>query len=224
MRVLVVEDEKKTASFIRKALQAEGFAADFCHNGNDALAAASATSFDAIVLDIMLPGRDGLSVLRQLRERGDTTPVLLLSARGAVNERVEGLNAGADDYLPKPFVIAELVARVRALGRRVGESKSTVLRVADLTLDTVTREAQRGGKTFELTAREFRLLEFLMRSPGRICGRMTIIEKVWDYDFDPGTNLVDVYIKRLREKIDDGFEPKLLHTVRGIGYVMKESP
>jgi DNA-binding response OmpR family regulator len=224
MRVLVVEDEKKTASFIRKALQGEGFAADFCHNGNDALAAASATSFDAIVLDIMLPGRDGLSVLRQLRERGDTTPVLLLSARGAVNERVEGLNAGADDYLPKPFVIAELVARVRALGRRVGESKSTVLRVADLTLDTVSHKAQRNGVTFDLTAREFRLLEFLMRSPGRICGRMTIIEKVWDYDFDPGTNLVDVYIKRLREKIDDGFEPKLLHTVRGIGYVMKESP
>ena len=224
MRVLIVEDEKKTASFIRKALQGESFAVDFCHNGNDALAAASATSFDAIVLDIMLPGRDGLSVLRQLRERGDTTPVLLLSARGAVNERVEGLNAGADDYLPKPFVLAELVARVRALGRRAGENKSTVLRVADLTLDTVSHKAQRGDKIFELTAREFRLLEFLMRSPERICGRMTIIEKVWDYDFDPGTNLVDVYIKRLREKIDDGFEPKLLHTVRGIGYVMKETP
>ena len=223
MRVLVVEDEKKTASFIRKALQAEGFATDACHNGNDALAAASATAFDAIVLDIMLPGRDGLSVLRQFRERGDKTPVLLLSARGAVNERVEGLNAGADDYLPKPFVIAELVARVRALGRRVGESKSTVLHVADLTLDTVSHKAQRGDKVFELTAREYRLLEFLMRSPGRICGRMTIIEKVWDYDFDPGTNLVDVYIKRLREKIDDGFEPKLLHTVRGIGYVLKGS-
>jgi DNA-binding response OmpR family regulator len=224
MRILVVEDEKKTASFIAKALQAENFAVDALRNGADALAAASATPFDAIVLDIMLPGRDGLSVLRQLRERGNTTPVLLLSARGAVNERVEGLNAGADDYLPKPFVIAELVARVRALIRRVGETKSTVLRVADLTLDTVTREAQRGGKTFELTAREYRLLEFLMHSPGRICGRMTIIEKVWDYDFDPGTNLVDVYIKRLREKIDDGFEPKLLHTVRGMGYMMKETP
>jgi len=223
MRVLVVEDEKKTASFVRKALQAESFAVDVCHNGDDTLAAASATPFDAIVLDIMLPGRDGLSVLRQLRERGDKTPVLLLSARGAVNERVEGLNAGADDYLPKPFVIAELVARVRALGRRGGESKSTVLRVADLTLDTVSHKAQRGDKAFELTAREYRLLEFLMRSPGRICGRMTIIEKVWDYDFDPGTNLVDVYIKRVREKIDDGFEPKLLQTVRGIGYVMRET-
>ena len=223
MRVLVVEDEKKTASFVRKALQNEGFAVDICTNGDDALTAAGNTPFDGIILDIMLPGRDGLSVLRQLRERGNRTPVLLLSARGAVNERVEGLNAGADDYLPKPFVIAELVARVRALGRRGGEVKSTVLRVADLTLDTVSHRAERGGKIFELTAREFRLLEFLMRTPGRICGRMGIIEKVWDYDFDPGTNLVDVYIRRLREKIDDGFEPKLLHTVRGIGYVLKEA-
>ncbi len=223
MRVLVVEDEKKTASFIRKALQADGFAVDVCHRGDDALATAQTAPFDGIVLDIMLPGRDGLSVLRQLRERGAHTPVLLLSARGEVNERVEGLNLGADDYLPKPFVIAELIARVRALGRRGSESKSTVLKVADLTLDTVSHRAQRGGKTFELTAREFRLLEFLMRSTGRICGRMSIIEKVWDYDFDPGTNLVDVYVKRLREKIDDGFEPKLLHTVRGVGYVMKEA-
>jgi DNA-binding response OmpR family regulator len=224
MRVLIVEDEKKTASFIRKALQAEGFAVDVCHNGEDALAAATTTPFDAMVLDIMLPGRDGLSVLRQLRERKNATPVLLLSARGEVNERVEGLNAGADDYLPKPFALAELTARIRALGRRGGESKPAVLRVADLTLDTVTREAQRGGVTFELTTREYRLLEFLMRSPGRICGRMAILEKVWDYDFDPGTNLVDVYVRRLREKIDADFEPKLLHTVRGVGYVMKVSP
>jgi DNA-binding response OmpR family regulator len=224
MRVLVVEDEKKTASFIRKALQAEGFAVDVCHTGDDALAAAKATPFDSLVLDIMLPGRDGLSVLRHLRESGNQTPVLLLSARGEVNERVEGLDAGADDYLPKPFVIAELIARVRALGRRGGETKSAVLRVADLTLDTLKRKAQRGDKVMELTTREFRLLEFLMRSPGRICSRMAIIEKVWDYDFDPGTNLVDVYIMRLREKLDDGFEPKLLHTVRGIGYVLRETP
>jgi DNA-binding response OmpR family regulator len=196
---------------------------DVCHNGDDALAAARATPFDGIVLDIMLPGRDGLSVLRQLRERKSTIPVLLLSARGEVNERVEGLNAGADDYLPKPFELAELVARVRALTRRSGENKSTVLRVADLTLDTVTHRAQRGGADIELTAREYRLLEFLMRSPGRLCGRMMILEKVWDYDFDPGTNLVDVYVRRLREKIDANFETKLLHTVRGAGYVMKES-
>jgi DNA-binding response OmpR family regulator len=224
MRVLVVEDEKKTASFIRKALQAEGFAVDVCHNGDDGLAAARTAPFDAVVLDIMLPGRDGLSLLRQLRVGGNNTPILLLSARGEVNERVEGLDAGADDYLPKPFVIAELVARVRALGRRGGESKPLVLRLADLTLDTVTHEARRGGVSIELTAREYRLLEFLMRSAGRICGRMAILEKVWDYDFDPGSNLVDVNVMRLREKVDADFEPKLLHTVRGIGYVMKEAP
>ncbi len=224
MRILVVEDEKKTASFIRKALQAEGFAVDVCRTGDDALAAASTTSFDGIVLDIMLPGRDGLSVLRQLRERSNTTPVLLLSARGEVNERVDGLNAGADDYLAKPFVIAELVARIRALGRRSSDTKSTVLRLADLTLDTITREARRKETKIELTTREYLLLEFLLRSAGRICSRMAILEKVWDYDFDPGSNLVDVYVKRVREKIDDGFEPKLLHTVRNIGYVMKETP
>ena len=223
MRILVVEDEKKTASFIRKALQAEGFAVDVCGNGDDALAAAVATPFDALVLDIMLPGRDGLSVLSQLRERKNATPVLLLSARGEVNERIQGLNAGADDYLPKPFIIAELVARVRALVRRGGDNKSTVLRLADLTLDTISHEVKRGNAKIELTVREYRLLEFLLRNTGRICGRMSIIEKVWDYDFDPGTNLVDVYVKRLREKIDDGFEPKLLHTVRGIGYVLKEN-
>jgi DNA-binding response OmpR family regulator len=224
MRVLVVEDEKKTASFVRKALQAENFAVDVIANGEDALLAASHTPFDAIVLDIMLPGRDGLSVLRQLRERRNTTPVLLLSARGEVNERVEGLDAGADDYLPKPFELAELVARVRALTRRGSENKPIVLRVADLTLDTVTHKAQRGGAEIELTAREYRLLEFLMRSNGRQCGRMMILEKVWDYNFDPGTNLVDVYVRRLREKIDEHFKPKLLHTVRGAGYMLKEQP
>jgi DNA-binding response OmpR family regulator len=224
MRVLVVEDERKTASFVRKALQAESFAVDVVANGADALTAAGSTPFDAIVLDIMLPGRDGLSVLRQLRERKNTTPVLLLSARGEVNERVEGLNAGADDYLPKPFELAELVARVRALTRRGGENKSSVLCVADLKLDTVTHKAQRGGTEIELTVREYRLLEFLMRSAGRLCGRMMILEKVWDYDFDPGTNLVDVYVRRLRGKIDTGFEPKLLHTVRGSGYMLRETP
>ncbi len=224
MRVLLVEDELKTVAFVSKALADEGFTVQVCTHGDAALAAALAAPFDGIVMDIMLPGRDGLSVLRQLRAQGNRTPVLLLSARGAVEERVEGLDAGADDYLPKPFVIAELMARVRALGRRGGDSPSTVLRVADLTLDTIAHRAQRGGKVFDLTAREFRLLEYLMRSAGQICGRMSIIEKVWDYDFDPGTNLVDVYVKRLREKIDDEFEPKLLQTVRGVGYVIKESP
>lgn len=221
MRVLVVEDEKKTAAFIGKALQAEGFVVEISHNGNDGLLLATTNAFDALILDIMLPGRDGLSVLRQLREKKNSTPILLLSARGEVNERVDGLNAGADDYLPKPFVLAELVARVRALARRSGDAKSTLLQVADLSLDTITRRAVRGGAALELTTREYRLLEFLMRVPGRICGRMTILENVWDYNFDPGTNIVDVYIRRLREKIDT-VEPKLLHTIRGAGYTLKE--
>ena len=221
MRVPAAEDEKKTASFIRKALQSEGCAVDVLHDGTQALSAITQTAFDVVVLDVMLPGRDGLSVVRQLRQRNITTPVLMLTARGAVMEKVEGLNAGADDYLSKPFVLEELAARVRALGRRSRESCSVVLTVGDLSLDTVTRKVRRGDKVIELTPREYLLLEFLMRSPGRICGRMTIVEKVWDYDFDPGTNLVDVYIMRLREKIDTGFERKLLHTVRGVGYVMK---
>ena len=223
MRILVVEDEKKTASFVRKALQAEGFAVDVLHDGDAVRPLVETNPFDVIVLDIMLPGRDGLSVLRQLRESRITTPILLLTARAEVTERVEGLNAGADDYLCKPFALAELIARVRALGRRSGEQNTVVLRVGDLTLNTITRQARRGNLSIELASREYRLLEFLMRSPGRICGRMAIIEKVWDYDFDPGTNLVDVYIMRLRDKIDSQFDNKLLHTVRGIGYVLRES-
>lgn len=224
MRVLVIEDEKKTASFIRKALQTEGYAVDVCHDGDEGLVAPSTTPYDAVVLDIMLPGRDGLSILRRWRQTQNRIPVLLLSARGDVIERVEGLDAGADDYLSKPFALVELAARVRALTRRSGDSKSTVLRVADLSLDTITRLVRRGEMDIELTAREYRLLEYLMQSAGRLCGRMVILEKVWDYDFDPGTNLVDVYIKRLRGKIDAAFEPKLLHTVRGIGYVLKQPP
>lgn len=222
VRVLVVEDDRKTAAFISKALKAEGFAVDVLHNGDEALAAICTTPFDAVIMDIMLAGRDGLSVLRQARARGNRTPVLLLSARGEVNERVEGLNAGADDYMPKPFALEELIARVRSLVRRGGETKSPILRVGDLTLDTTTRTAQRGGRKIELTAREYRLLEFLMRSAGQVCSRMMIIEKVWDYDFDPGSNIVDVYVRKLRDKIDTGFETKLVHSVRGVGYVMKE--
>ena len=223
MRVLVVEDQKRTASFIRKALLAESFAVDVAEDGETALELTGATTFDAIVLDIMLPGRDGLSVLRLLRERRISTPVLLLSARGEANERVEGLNAGADDYLPKPFVLEELFARLRALGRRSGEQASSVLRVDELTLDTVSRTARRGGRLIELSAREFRLLELLMRTPGRVCSRMMILEKVWDYSFDPGTNVVEVYVSRLRDKIEEGKASKMLHTVRGVGYVLKEA-
>lgn len=222
MRILIVEDEKKMASFIRKALQAESFAVDVLHEGGGVLAAASATSFDVIILDIMLPGRDGLSVLRQLRDNNIRSAVLLLTARGETSERVLGLNAGADDYLPKPFVLAELVARVRALGRRTSQSQSVQLRIGDLVLDTITRVVKRGERVIELTPREHRLLEFLLRTPGRVCSRMSIVEAVWDYDFDPGSNLVDVHIMRLREKIDHHATVKLLHTVRGVGYVLKE--
>lgn len=223
VRILVVEDDKRTAAFIAKALRAEGFAVDTLYDGNEALLATETTPFDAVVLDIMLVGRDGLSVLKQMRLRKNHTPVLLLSARGEVNEKVEGLNAGAEDYLPKPFALEELIARVRALVRRGGESKSPKLRISDLTLDTVARVAERRGRKIELTTREFRLLEFLMRSGGRVCSRMMILEKVWDYQFDPGSNLVDVYVSKLREKIDLPTEPRLLHSVRGEGYVLKES-
>jgi DNA-binding response OmpR family regulator len=221
MHILVVEDEKKTASFIRKALLAEGFAVDVVHDGDEVAHLVCTTSFDAIVMDIMLPKRDGVSALRQLRARKITTPVLLLSARGGVDERVEGLNAGADDYLPKPFVLAELIARIRALGRRSTAHLAAELSLANLLLNTSTRTAMRDSNAIELTSREYLLLEYLMRSSGRICSRMAILEQVWGYTFDPGTNIVDVYIKRVREKIDAGFAPKLLHSVRGVGYVMK---
>lgn len=222
MRLLLAEDDKKTASFIAKALKEEAFAVDCVRDGDDALAAIERTPYDVVVLDIMLIGRDGLSVLKQMRARGNRTPVLLLSARGAVNERVEGLNAGAEDYLSKPFALEELIARVRALLRRGGETKTTVLRVGDLTLDTLSRVAERAGRKIELTTREYRLLEYLMRSAGRVCSRMMILEKVWDYDFDPGSNLVDVYVGKLREKIGDGAGGKLLKSIRGEGYMIQE--
>ncbi len=222
MQLLVVEDDRKAAAFIAKALKAEGFGVTLMHHGDEAFAALAETAFDGLILDVMLPGRDGLSLVRQLRARGVGTPVLLVSARGSVNERVEGLNAGADDYLPKPFALTELIARVRALTRRGGEVKATVLRLADLALDTHSRTAERAGRRIDLTTREFQLLEYLLRSAGRVCSRMMIIENVWDYSFDPGSNLVDVYVGKLRAKIDAGSAVPLLHSVRGAGYTMKE--
>ncbi len=221
MKILVVEDEVKAAEFLRKALTGESFAVEVCHRGDEALEKALENAYDVIVLDIMLPGRDGLSVLRVLRERGNSTPVLLLSARSHVTERVDGLNAGADDYLAKPFALEELSARVKALCRRGGESRSIQLRVGNLVLDTVSRLAVRGAQKIELSAREYRLLEYFMRHPGRICTRMLLLEKVWDYDFDPGTNLVDVTVRRLRDRMDGPGEEPLIHTVRGQGYFMK---
>ena len=224
MNVLVVEDEKKTAALIRNALEAEGMTVEVLHRGDEVVPRATAATFDAIVLDIMLPGHDGVTALRLLRANGIATPVLLLSARGEVDERVNGLNAGADDYLPKPFVLAELLARVRALARRGAGRGPAQMSVADLTLDTLTRVAHRGGAAVPLTPREFRLLEFLMRAPGRVRSRSEILENVWDYTFDPGTNIVDVCVKRLREKIDADGGVKLLHNVRGEGFVIRAEP
>jgi DNA-binding response OmpR family regulator len=218
--ILIVEDEVKVAEFLRKALTVEGFSVDICHRGDEALEKLLAMQYNGIVLDIMLPGKDGLTVLRELRGRGNSTPVLLLSARSHVTERVDGLNAGADDYLAKPFVLEELTARVKALCRRSGDGAGKPLRLGNLVLEMSNRTAQRGLQRLELSAREFRLLEYLIRRAGQVCSRMEILEKVWDYHFDPGTNLVDVAIRRLRDRIGGADEPPLIHTVRGQGYMM----
>ncbi|MGI8956050.1 MAG: winged helix-turn-helix domain-containing protein [Chthoniobacterales bacterium] len=222
MRVLVVEDEKKLGSFLRKGLTQENLVVDLVHAGDVALDQILTHSYDAIVLDIMLPGRDGLSVLREMRQQHINTPVLLLSARGHLNERVEGLNLGADDYLPKPFSIIEVVARVRALLRRASGEHATIMKVADLSLNVVTREASRDGQKVELTNREFALLEYLMAHAGRVITKTSLCEHVWEHHFDTGTNVVEVCMQRLRRKIDDGHSRKLLQTVRGTGYVIRE--
>ncbi len=221
MKLLVIEDEKKIATLLQKGLREQGYAVDLTHDGNEGLTRASSEPYDAIVLDMMLPGRDGLSVLRTLRDRKITTPVMVLTARGEVSERVEGLNTGADDYMAKPFAMDELVARLRALMRRVTGENISLYKVGDLAMNLVSREVTRGSRKIELTAREFRLLEYLMRSPGQVLTRTQIIERVWEYHFDPGTNLVDVYIQRLRRKIDDGEDIKMIQTVRGVGYCIK---
>jgi DNA-binding response OmpR family regulator len=221
MKLLVIEDEKKIANLLQKGLKEHGYVVEVCFDGNEGLERASSHPYDAIILDIMLPGRDGLSLLRTLRERKITTPGMILTARGEVTERVEGLNVGADDYLSKPFAMDELVARLRALLRRVTGETISLYKVGDLSMNLVSREVLRGKRKIELTAREFRLLEYLMRSPGQVMTRTQIIERVWEYHFDPGTNLVDVYIQRLRRKIDDGEELKMIQTVRGVGYCIK---
>lgn len=221
MRVLVVEDEKKLAAFLRKGLVEENLTVDVLHDGAAALDRILAHPYDAIVLDIMLPGRDGLSVLREMRLQHINTPVLLLSARGNVNERVEGLNLGADDYLPKPFSITEVTARVRALLRRASGERAIVLQVADLSLNLITREATRGGEKVELTNREFAVLEYLMTNADRVITKTSLCEHVWEHHFDTGTNVVEVCIQRLRRKIDGSHSRKLLQTVRGTGYALR---
>lgn len=224
MKILLIEDEKKIASFIRKGLEAQGFVVDVSHDGNEGFTVATTRPYDAIILDIMLPGRDGLSILRSLRDRKMPVPVILLTARGELNERLEGLNLGADDYLTKPFYIEELIARLHVVTRRASGASQSILAVADLTINLLTREVARGDRKIDLTAREFELLEHLARSPGRVLTRAQICERVWNYDFDPGTNLVEVYIQRLRKKLDAEGEEKLIETVRGVGYRIKPEP
>ncbi len=200
----------------------EGFCVDTTGDGDDALMMATTQAYDAIVLDIMLPGRDGLSILRILRERRNPVPVILLTARGELDERIEGLRAGADDYVTKPFYTEEVIARVHAVVRRASGDGVTVLQSEDLVVDLVSRQVTRGGQSVELTAREFNLLTYLMRSPGRVFPRTQIIEHVWGYDFDPGTNLVDVYVQRLRKKIEPDGEHQFIETVRGVGYRFRQ--
>ena len=218
MHVLLVEDERKAAAFVARALRREGWETDVLHDGAEALETMARQPFDAVVLDIMLPGRDGLSVVRQMRQRGLATAVLLLSARGAVEERVEGLNAGADDYLAKPFSIEELLARVRALGRRGTAGAVTRLEAGDLKMDAVQRTAHRAGQPLALSPREFQLLLVLMQHAGRVVSREVLLEKGLGYRFDTETNLLDVYIGRLRRKVDDPFPDKLIRTEKGLGY------
>ncbi len=222
MRLLVIEDDRTIASFLVKGLQEAGFAVDHAEDGRTGLALASTEPYDAAVVDVMLPGLDGLSVIEDLRRRKVRTPVLILSARQSVDDRVRGLQAGGDDYLVKPFAFSELLARVQALIRRsTGETQPTRLVVGDLVLDLISRRVERAGRTIDLRPREFALLEYLMRNTGRVVSKTMIMEHVWNYSFDPRTNVVDVLVFRLREKIDREFDPKLIQTVRGIGYVLK---
>ncbi len=218
MRVLVVEDDVKMASLLRRGLLEEGLAADVARTGDDALWMAEATEYDAIVLDVMLPGADGFEVCRRLRESGRWSPVLMLTARDAVEDRVAGLDAGADDYLTKPFSFAELLARLRALARRAPLERPTVLEADDLRLDPATRRAWRGDVEIGLSAKEFALLETFMRRPGEVLSRYQLLEHCWDYGYENRSNVVDVYVRYLREKIDRPFGRKSLETVRGAGY------
>jgi heavy metal response regulator len=218
MRVLVVEDERRIADFISRGLSEQGYAVDVAYDGDEALDWLAVADFDVIILDVMLPVRDGIEVCRTLRERGLRTPILMLTARDAVEDRVRGLDSGADDYLVKPFAFAELVARLRALTRREPAALGTVLQVGDLILDITTREVSRQGMSLELTSKEYALLEYLMRHPNQVLTRTMIAEHVWNYDFDNATNVIDVHIRNLRRKIDDPFPTKLIQTVRGAGY------
>lgn len=218
MKILLVEDDRKIASFVKKGLKEQGFIVDVCANGDEGYSRAAGEAYDALVIDIMLPGRDGLSILRGLREEKNTVPVILLTARSALNERVEGLNLGADDYLCKPFYMEELLARIHAVTRRAMGEQLNMMQAGDLVVNLITREVMLGKNKIELTSREFSLLELLMRSPGRVFTRTQILEHVWGYDFDPETNVTDVYVRRLRNKVNRDPAFPFIETVRGVGY------
>ena len=222
MRLLIVEDDKKLAAFVTRGFQESGFVVDCCGDGNEGLIMAQANDYAAAIIDVMLPHLDGLQLVQKLRERRATVAVLMLSAKGTVDDRVKGLQAGADDYLAKPFAFVELLARVAALVRRGSRTtEPSALQVADLRLDLLSRKVTRAGEQIELRAREFALLEYLMRSAGRVVTKTMILSHVWDYSFDPQTNVVDVLICRVRNKVDKGYEQKLIRTIRGMGYVLE---
>jgi two-component system copper resistance phosphate regulon response regulator CusR len=222
MKILIVDDEKKTAAYLGKGLTENGFVVDIAGRGDDGLHLALTGDYDLVVLDVMLPERDGWSILGELRRSGNQTPVLFLTARDAVPDRVKGLELGADDYLVKPFAFSELLARVRSVLRRRAGSPPDTLRVGDLEVDLLRHRATRGGKRLDLTAKQFALLALLARRSGEVLSRTLIAEQVWDMNFDSDTNVVDVHVRRLRSKVDDPFEQKLIHTVRGVGYVLEE--
>ena len=218
MKVLVVEDEKRIADFVRKGLEEQGFTIDLCHDGDEAYRIVTTQQYDAIVLDIMLPGRDGLSILKNLRRQNNAVPVILLTARSELDERLEGLGHGADDYLTKPFYVEELAARLHAIARRSSGNSLSILQTGNLSVNLVSREVKRGDEAIRLTAREFELLEYLLRSPGRVYTRTQILEHVWGYDFIPGGNLVDVHVQRLRKKLNPENRDEYIETIRGVGY------
>lgn len=220
MRVLVVEDETRMAALIRQGLEEDAYAVDIVDNGLEVMDWVKTAKYDLILLDIMLPGMNGIEVCRQLRAKGYKMPILMLTARDTLPDKVQGLDSGADDYLVKPFAIEELTARLRALMRRDGPTKTVELQIGDLVLDTATKRARRGAAVFDLTAKEYMLLETLMRHPGQVLTRDQIIEHVWDMDFDSGSKLIEVYIHGLRKKIDEGHNHKLIQTIRGLGYRM----
>ena len=221
MRLLVVEDEKKVASFLQKGLEEEHYAVDVAYDGEEALQMIEVYEYDLVLLDIMLPKIDGMAVLRRIRNHGHSLPILMLTAKDSVENIVEGLDAGCDDYLTKPFAFSELLARIRSLLRRDRETKTLVLEVGDLRLCLSTHEVTRGDKKIDLTAKEYALLEYFMRNPNRVLTRTMMAEHVWDYHFDTDTNIIDVYVNFLRKKIDREFDVKLIHTIRGVGYMIK---